>query len=382
MAKPVSQKANDRPISFFLTGGGSDVHLKLVLRPEDLARSQPMMLNAQQTFDGAFIDCFGRGIATINISGTTGWQLGRGGETEFHALHDAIMMEWANRRKGRVDAGLSPDDVRLIFSDKLDNVVNVVAPTNFVLKRNKSRPLLLMYQISLIVVAESLSRDLADPLKAASEGRGASVSGIAKGIASLKDSISKISDGAGRVRNFIDNSIAAPVGEFMEMTTGIMNEVVDGVQSVQGLVSDQASQLIGIASDIALVGRNIFYSYNAIAGLPDFVRWEVAGIASAYENAYCVLQNSLKQPALYPDYSDVYGASVCSSTVGGSPLSPLRGSNPFEAILPPATSPVRVTQQARGLINSMRAADPVLQPIGMAAIGNTAATITRGVTLA
>ena len=155
---PTSQTATERPISFILTvDGAPEPRFDFYIRPEDLQWTQTSRTSVQQTLGGAWVDTFGEGIATINISGHTGW---RGSveatgaktwETRFIALNEIVFKKY---HAGVVSAK-DPEKVVLEFVDVLDKRAVRVVPGNFILKRNKSRPLLMQYNISLTVVALS-----------------------------------------------------------------------------------------------------------------------------------------------------------------------------------------------------------------------------------
>jgi hypothetical protein len=93
----------------------------------------------------------GVGLPTISLSGHTGWGAGTrpDGFQEFQDLYETVFAGWHDARQERSN-GTNPDDIKLIFADELDDFTWAVAPQSFVLKRNKSRPLLSTYQISMI----------------------------------------------------------------------------------------------------------------------------------------------------------------------------------------------------------------------------------------
>lgn len=377
MATPSSQKADRRPISFVLTNDfdGSVTQVSPPIRPEDLARNEPSLMTPVQTLGGAYIDDFGPGLSNIQISGHTGW---RGSEAEdgaaaFETLRNLIWVAWHARRQAAVDAGQSPDVVKLIFADALDNIVNVVVPGAFSLKRNRARPLLMMYNLSMTVVSDRVDPALVDRLKLLGPGD------VVAGVESLTDSISRLEAAAADVREWVEASIAVPVRSYLRLTTDIMNSVVARRNAVNGLVDAQASQLIAIATDLAAVGRNVFLTYNAVVGLPDYIRHRTMEVANAYENAYCVLRNVFNTQQLYPDYQGLYGSSSCSSTVGGSPLSLYRGSNPFEVALPPIQPPPTVTAAARNSIEALKSMDLVLSPVSFSLLAEDLVRISEGV---
>jgi hypothetical protein len=135
--------------------------INLTIRPEEMTRFEPSRLAVQQTLGGAWIDGFSRGIITIKISGHTGWRgggagtLGLGGlsgEAQFHSLRVNSFTQWHQARDDIVAGGGDPSVVELYFIDTLNGFVDVVAPKSFTLRRSKSRPLLMMYSIEMLVL--------------------------------------------------------------------------------------------------------------------------------------------------------------------------------------------------------------------------------------
>lgn len=383
MVTPTSQKANVRPISFVLTndGTGETVTVTPPIRPEDLARQEVGLTTPVNTFGGAYIEDFGQGLSTIQISGNTGW---RGGATEdgmaaFKTLRDLVWVKWHADRVAAVEAGRHPDTVKLIFSDALDDIVSVVVPGSFSLKRSKSRPLLMMYQISMTVLSDRLDVELRDPLKLGANPLAGG--GLLNGIASLKSSISTIRSAAANVRGWVDSTLVNPVRGFLVQSTAVFDRVVGYAGEARGFISGTASQLIGVASDIAQVGRNAFNTFNAVAGIPTFIKHQASAVAAAYDNAFCLMKNVFKVRPQYAEYDGLYGSSNCSSTSGGSPLSAYQGENPFDTIIPTVVLPAAVGPAARANINVMKAADPVLAPMGLAELGRRLSDITQGVSL-
>jgi len=158
MIPPTSQKAGFRPISFLLSNGvtGTLTSIDLLIRPEELTRSAPSRLSATQTFGGAWVDNFGPGLVGINIAGHTGWRGGlfADGFELFQELKTTVFDQWHSQRAAAVAAGQDPAQIQLIFSDALDANVDIVVPNVFTLRRNRTRPLLMMYQIGMTVVGE------------------------------------------------------------------------------------------------------------------------------------------------------------------------------------------------------------------------------------
>ena len=383
MATPSSQKADKRPISFVLTNeaDGSIVQVTPPIRPEDLSRQEPSLQTTVNTFGGAYVEDFGKGVATIQISGHTGWRgaASEDGVASFLKLRNTIWTGWHDQRQAAVEAGRHPDDVKLVFVDGLDEITSVVTPASFSLKRSKSRPLLMMYQISMTVLTDRLDAELSDKLRLS--GDPALGGGIASGVASIKSSVNTLRNAAANVRSWVDNTLVGPVRGFLEKSTAVFNKVVGYAAEARGFISGTASQLIGVASDLAQVGRNAFNTFNAVAGIPTFIKHQLSSVAAAYSNVFCVMKNVFKIRPQYADYTGLYGASNCSSTSGGSPLSAYEGQNPFDTIIPTTILPTAISPAGRANMDVMKAADPVLAPMAIPELAVRLGDITNGVTL-
>lgn len=363
---PQTQKAEARPISFVLddqSTGSPPVSLSLVIRPEDLTRSDPSRITTQQTLGGAWADNFGPGIPTISISGHTGWRRrlvagddSDGGE-RFSALFEQVFARWHTLRNDAVKAGTDPDRVRLVFADALDQFAVVVAPTSFVLRRSKSRPLLSQYQISLMV----LSRDV-DELAYLSFG-GDVLDAEAKeaaGLDSMSESLRRLNEFLVDVHDYVSSTFVAPVRDIMAKAALLFERASDAVLAN----SPAAGDAVASARAVAQAAMNIFRSIGALAEIPAQVRCRLMQIAACYSNIMCVLKNALRQQERLPDYAPLYGASNCSSTSGGRAISSLSSINPFTLYTPSAgaSSPLTLTEAGVAAMNTLAATDVVLAP--------------------
>lgn len=381
MTATTNQKADAAPIGFRLEPlSGGPVSLNLPIRPEDLSYNQPALQTAVQTLDGAFVDDFGEGIETIQIAGHTGWGQGNrpDGVEQFRRLHDLVWVRWHNERRLALEQGQDPAGVRLLFVDALNDATRVVVPGLFSLKRNRSSPLLIRYQINMTVLSANITPQQTDPL---SIGSSSSPFGVLSGLASLKSSMSGIASAAANVRGLVDASIVQPVQAFMGVTHDVMSGVTGLVDGVKGVVSAEAAQLAGVGADLALAGRNVFHAYNAVANLPDFARAEISAVAANYQNAYCILKNAFRKLDEYPDYSGLYGAFNCSSTIGGAGLSAYLSTNPWETLAPGVRSVAAITPDARTQLDALKRVDPVLAPISISVIGASLRTAADGITV-
>jgi hypothetical protein len=250
---PPSQR--NRRISFDLSGGGADATMDLVIRPEELTRVEPSRLSVQQTLAGAWADAFDRGVATIRISGHTGWHGGsaRGGagglsgEAQFQNLRTTSFQGWHDARSALVAGGQDPAAVEMLFIDELDRFSALVAPKVFTLRRSKTRPLLMMYVIELLVL-----QDLGDP---GPGGGGAGGPGDA-----IAQAFGDFLAGAGALQG-IAGDIAGVVGQangIAGAAQGLGNQLANG--NLLGAVAgapNLVNQLAGGLNNAAGVGQNI-----------------------------------------------------------------------------------------------------------------------------
>lgn len=365
MATPTSQRADARPISFLLEdleNANELTSVSLVIRPEDLTHTEPSRLSTQQTLDGAWVDNFGPGLRTISITGHTGWRGQLSGRMDsvgtkdgfalFKELHDTVYRAWHAKREQAIKSGRDPNKVQLIFADLLDEMVVVVAPVSFVLRRSRTRPLLLQYQISLTVLADLGEQAVKDLLPTVDE------QAVPE---SLRDSLEKLSEWSRDIADLIDGSLGLASKEFMDTTTDVLRATQATVDSVTGSVDTVAASAIGVAKNLTQAGKNIFQTVAAVASVPVHVKARCMEIAAAYGNAFCTLSNAFRVRHLFPDYSALYGASYCSSTTGGRPLSPLRNENPLYRLEPARPAPpVMQTPEAQQATEALATVDVLL----------------------
>jgi hypothetical protein len=127
---PQSQKSDAKPISFHLLDPGASApvtDITLFVRPEELTRTDPSRTSVTQTLGGAWGstwgskwgDEFGAGIATINISGTTGWRTDSDAKDGLQRLTDLKTLVFDKWHAGRLAAyknDMDPNTVQLIFT--------------------------------------------------------------------------------------------------------------------------------------------------------------------------------------------------------------------------------------------------------------------------
>lgn len=378
---PLSQKAEYCPISFVLddqTTGDLPISVTLRVRPEDLTYSNNSRLNVQQTLKGAWADNWGEGIPTINIAGNTGWRTapdGLDGGERYQQLFDQVYTQWHQRRRNAIASGVDPNLVQLIYSDALNNISVVVAPNTFVLRRNRQRPLLCMYQIAMTVTNSET-----DPN--ANDSNGA-IGGFldagdtqATGLDSFAQSMTDLAGYATNAVSFVPAVISGAVGGFLSMSQAVFGAVMTAVRAGSAAVGS----LVAIGQMVARAGITAFQmiataTFATTAGLAC-----IMDIAGVFMNFWCLLNNAINLQIYVPDYSAMFGASNCSSTNGGSPVSVFANANPFLSAVPtPPAIPVQLTTPAQQGLVTLSSIDPVMSPMDMTNLSTTMSNINAGV---
>lgn len=384
-----NQKAEVRPISFLFHNtatGDMPVKMDLVIRPEDLTRPDVSRAMVHHTLGGAWLDSWGEGIPTVQLSGTTGWRQNgnRDGLAEFQALHELIYKRWHREREEAIKNGRDPDKVKLIFCDDLDGFVWVVAPMGFILRRNKSRPLLSQYQINLTWLDDGIDERNAVLSMLTSAGANGPAGLLDNVKASLASTLAKVKEFAANLRGKIGEylgPIRSAVSTFTALTASALGFVQDVIKEGMSVVTTATGGLIEIAANLSRAAANIHNVIQSVMTLPQRVKSEFAKVAAAYRNAYCVIKNAMRSKRFIPDYDPLYGASTCSSTAGGRPISIYDTQNPFPVLLPVESGGVRVSSSAAQSVNRLSGMD-VLKPPTMARIGEELSAVNSGVSFA
>lgn len=355
---PPSQRY--RQIGFYLEGGdGQDVKLDLAIRPEELTVSEPSRLIVQQTLGGAWADSFDRGLVSINLSGMLGWR-GNGflsGEDLFAQLRETVFLSWHERRKEAIGSGQDPNTVRLTFIDTLDGLTYVVAPQQFTLRRSKSRPLLMAYQIRLVALSDAdapsglldkIIAALSNPLRWL-----AGVTGLGGVITTLQ---SYVSTGMA-----LYGTASAAVGAFMGTVAGVLGTVASVASTVRGEFIGTDSGLLSSARVLCQAGANALSALATDPALPDYMLLPARRLPALLTEADCTMANSFSLGRSFTSYDDLLGASNCSSTGGGEPPSPYvaLGTNPFDDYFPVDVQRIGVSGAATAALETLQI-DPLL----------------------
>ena len=338
------------------------VESDFAIRPEDLNYQQPSRLNVQQTFGGAWADSYGAGLRTISMSGHTGWRgsLTMNGEDLFYALRDTVMTGWHSRREAAARNGIDPADVRLSFVDTLDDFSGTVAPRSFTLRRSRASPLLMRYQLQLVVlddgndattVVDSNVSALSNPLRwlAGVTGLGNLLGTLESTIGDVRRVFGVISEAPGRLIAIVRNGI----------------DTVQGVaRDARGIFDGPNAALHALMSDLTLASRNGFGVLARSPDLTDSQRGVAMAAASQSADAHCTLANSFTVGRYFRSYEELFGASLCSSTAGGRPWSTFaeQDQSGLAALFPPVASRVSIDQGGRDALAALRRDPLTLDP--------------------
>lgn len=365
---PPSQKY--RQISFKLTGGSADpLTFAFAMRPEELTVEEPLRVNVTQTLGGAWLDEFGRGLRTINLSGHNGWRGGLllSGEDMFLSLRDTVLTQWADRRKAMVDQHQDPDQIKLYFTDNLDSITAVVAPLRFSLRRSKSQPLLIMYQIQLSVLADAnegggiydaIINALNDPLRWIAGQLG--LQNVIQALQSVQAAVQAAVAVVGAGLNLV-TAVPAAVRQFIQVGVGLLNQVIGIGATFSGLFSGLNAGLLSSTIGYARGGSNAFAVLASDPTLPAGDRLALMTASAAFNDAACNMANSYNTQQYYADYGALLGASGCSSTAGGDSPSAytVGGYNPFEDLFTASAPPVLLSADGLNAIADLQG-DPML----------------------
>jgi hypothetical protein len=386
---PTPQLAGLRPIAFVLdTFGVLSRPVVLPIRPEDLTRTEPSRATVHQTMGRdvtGWVDEFGAGLPSVSISGTTGWRYREGvnmdGEGSFMALNKLVVEDYHRAKQTAIDVGLDPAKVKLIFVDMLDDFTWSVVPTQFQLRRSKSRPLLYQYQIQLQAVDVNIDTPLiALPVKGSLES---GLDALDRVIVALGNLVGTIDAVVGRALKMV-NAALAPIGvivkKFVALSTAVFSLANAAVRGAKNLVVGAANNVIGIARDLATVGQNIFRTFNAIANLPGDIKGTLIRVASAFNEVRCIFANSLRSRQTYQNYTGLYGASNCSSTTGGRQDSPYANMNAF-SLMQPEPNAASLNTEALSSVRSLSQMDPVLAPMPIPEVGRNVQNVVTGLAL-
>lgn len=358
---PASQK--DRPISFVLLEDGKPIaEQDLIIRPEELTRREPSRNNTQQTMGGTWLDSFGQGVADITLSGITGWRgtATEDGATLFKNLRDTVFTQWHTARAQRLRRLQDPDVVQLVLADQLNDLTSVVAPMQFQLRRHKSRPLLSQFQISLSELGpfdSVVATQLDSIVEAIDNPRRQKLAqdSLQQNMVNSTGLLVDVSQGIAG----ITSPIADAATRALELSTTLLTKVDEVADNVVDAVDTASYPLLAAASDFQRASANAFAILATPSNIGAHAKYTLMRIAGNFLDGYCNLRNGFRRLFEFPDFSDLFGASTCSSTGGGRPYSRWAQENPFLQVFPNSTPNVAVNSAAQTSIDALVSLDPL-----------------------
>lgn len=340
----------------------------LIIRPEEMSRTEPVRASVTQTLGGFWADDFGAGLSTITIAGHTGWRgsVNQDGAEQFAELRRLIVERRQALREERAKTG-DPDDIRLVFADQLNNQALYVQPTTFQLRRHKSRPLLSQYNISLTVLG---SLDISDVATAQDYIVDAihNPTRHEQALAALAEVQRKNADASAELG--LSGLSAAMVGSaqaLLDKSDALLTKVREYGKAAKGVIDNTLDPLFRTSAMLFEASRNAFQIMAMAGNLTQYAKNVLQRIAANFGDALCNLKNGFRRLFTMPDWSDLFGASTCSSTGGGRPASPWAVENPFYRVSPatPSGAAVNVTSEMQEKTSRLRG-DPLMQTNGAA----------------
>jgi hypothetical protein len=374
------QTAGTRPISFLLMGGPEEREVDLVIRPEELTKTDPSRTTVHQTLGGAWADSFGQGLSQIQIAGTTGWGQGirPDGSGMFQLLFDGVFKEWHRQRAEIVAGGGDPNVVQLIFTDGLDQYTQVVIPMQFTLKRSRSRPLLFMYMVNMVSIASDISEIppmIGYDYVAAVDELGdfiVQLQMINQWLMAIGGAV--IGPALGGIIGYmaLGGAVLGAFGNLVGAGLGALNGALPATLTVPFAVFTGAlSQAIS----------NTMGNLRVVLQLPQTADYMLGRAQRGYQNVATIIANSFQGATTIPNYSALYSAAGGSSALGGAPVSIYTTTNPFAEMFPSETNGVQYTAAAAQSIHLLSTSDIVLTPMGLAELMQHMQIITEGVVL-
>jgi len=388
LSTPATQKAADCPITFVMDdeSAGTTDEFSLLIRPEQLTIGFPSRMTVNQSLGGGWADAFGEGLEEGTFAGTLGWRASSndsGGIERLANMKRFVYSDWHAKRAAAVAKGDDPSKVKLILVDTLNNYTRVIAPRLFELQRSKNSPLMARYRFNFVMISKDatgsdlLGGDFGDLFGGGLLGSIAST--VGSWVDSFTTSINNITVRIREAYKWVDKTIITPVRAVVGKTMQIYRAVNDMVTAGVGITRQVGS----IATLATQAVSNVFKSAALVLGIPNIAKAAIMGVVREFSNIFCLLQNARKL-LTYEDYSDIYGASNCSSTNGGRSISVYSGStnNTFSAVSATSRNVVQLTQSASNSLKSLASTDLVTTPLSTSVIKSSLNVANAGLSVA
>lgn len=326
-----------RHFTFILRDGiNNNVYVvDLNVNPEDMSVENPFRVNAYNTLGGAFVDVWGQGIRRVIIRGHTGWRTVRGangqqqdGFDNVFALRDDICnLYFAIRDAASLSKSQSEiqDSLTLTLIDKLHETAYRVVPEHFKLLRNRTRPLLHMYEASFVIVDDDFTND-------------STLSELSK-----EDKTKQLWNGFGSLNTRFGNigqqvkGIGGPFGKALNDLTSLGGGISKTFHTLLTAKNDFSNGVAAISNTALAVTQSVNKALGTIQSFADFsgiaadVKYMYADVKSSFNELACLIEQ-VKHAGLFT-YTGIVGSTGCSVALFGTPTSPLANvTNTFETL--------------------------------------------------
>ncbi len=314
--------------------------LTLFINPENYNQTEPARVTVTQTKGGMFVDHFGPGVKTIQISGTTGYFGGKNKKLTQTSRSVAATGDLASRTTGKESGQEHFLRLRKMYRNWLDNSTDPVEPaemrfhnwadkesyqvaiTTFNLQRAVGRPLLYQYNIQMTVIRAldakktTTEPDITDLLGDSSRNL-AYATNLSTNVGFFDNLISNLGL-TGATKTF--GNLYAKGLTFYNTVNGVYETMESVVNDVRGVANDINMVIAGAATFVSK-------PFNIVSSLADSISDICDALSSwtlipneairAFRNMQCTLQvlpESLFQGFTNPELFE--GASNCGTTLG------------------------------------------------------------------
>ena len=193
-------------------------------------------------------------------------------------------------RQKKQDAGLDPNDVKLVILNNVDDLAYQIVPQSFRLMRSKTKPLLYQYDFTAVIVGDlneisNVAQELVPAVRVQAKNW----------LLALKDRAGTLT---GKLQA-LPSAVCQDVATFIDGAVSVLETAKSGVGDIANFVG-------GITDSIKLVLDATRDTQAFINDLPFEAIIELNELTSVIGEVNCYLKNGFKESWL-PDFSGVCG---------------------------------------------------------------------------
>jgi len=176
-------------------------------------------------------------------------------------------------------------------------------------------------------------------------------------------------------------SMVSTAQAMLDKTDAMLTKVREYGKAAKGVIDSTVEPLFKTSVMVLEASRNAFQILAAAGNIAEYAKAVLSRIAANFGDALCNIKNGFRRLFTMPDWSDLFGASTCSSTGGGKPTSPWAVENPFYRVSPsnPAAS-ASMSASGKSAVNEIRS-DPLKNTLLPSVIQQKMNSISSGLTL-